>query len=51
MTWAFAPQWQVGGGLRYVGKRYTNTCQYDGHAVVHGGRCLAAMAHIVARRR
>ncbi|QOT80870.1 TonB-dependent receptor [Cupriavidus basilensis] len=24
LTWAFAPQWQAGGGLRYVGKRYTN---------------------------
>nr|WP_254615936.1 TonB-dependent receptor [Cupriavidus basilensis] len=24
LTWAFAPRWQAGGGLRYVGKRYTN---------------------------
>ncbi|MDF3836392.1 TonB-dependent receptor [Cupriavidus basilensis] len=24
LTWAFAPQWQLGSGLRYVGKRYSN---------------------------
>ncbi|WP_454726585.1 MULTISPECIES: TonB-dependent receptor [Cupriavidus] len=37
LTWAFAPQWQAGGGLRYVGRRYTdnaNTAAMPSYTVV-----------------